>query len=123
MQGNIRENIQENIQENIPKKEIITPIYEKIIKINENKLDNPFIKNIKNTKFIKNKFLGLDKNNSFYKKKYEENSANYNSISDNLKDTIDSIKDKEVVSEIKIIKNKNILEGISSDEDEDEIDL
>jgi hypothetical protein len=106
---------------------------------------NPFIKNIPQKIFLKNKHTGTDKNNSFYKKKYEENSANYNSISDNLKEndtfnTVNSIKSfkkvipvksiKEVVSinpikETTKEKNKIILDGGSSDEEEndDEIDI
>jgi hypothetical protein len=115
---------------------------------------NPFIKNIPQKIFLKNKHTGSDKNNSFYKKKYEENSANYNSISDNLKEndtfnTVNSVKSikevipiksiKEVVStnpikevtkesikhELTKEKNKIILDGGSSDEEEndDEIDI
>ena len=104
----------------------IEVLYEKKF-IEDKKLNNPFIKSIKNTKFIKNKFMGIDKNNSFYKKKYEENSANYNSISDNLKDnliTTDIKITKEISKETKSLKNKILLEGIdSSDEEEEEIDL
>jgi hypothetical protein len=63
-------------------------------------INNPFIKNIRNKKFMKNKFYGIDKNNSFYKKKYEENSANFHSVSDGILKEVNSI-----VSEIKPIKN------------------
>jgi len=78
----------------------------------------PFIKKIKN-KYLKNK--NVDKNISFYKKKYEENSANYNSISDNTKITVE----KEPIMKDKIIKNKIMLDINSSDEENsvNEIDL
>ena len=97
-----------------PKKVIQVP-YKPIIQ------NLQFIKNIKNTKF-KNKSSGGSnrENNSFYKKKYEENSANYNSISDNLKDNIITTLDdlKSTQKSIKIIKNKIMLDDASSDEDD-----
>ncbi len=97
-----------------PKKVIQTP-FTPIIQ------NNQFIKKIKNTKF-KNKFSGGSnrENNSFYKKKYEENSANYNSISDNLKDNILTTLDdlKSTQKSVKIIKNKIMLDDASSDEDD-----
>lgn len=97
-----------------PKKVIQTP-YKPIIQ------NSQFIKNIKNTKF-KNKLSGGSnrENNSFYKKKYEENSANYNSISDNLKDNIITTLDdlKSTQKSVKIIKNKIMLDDASSDEDD-----
>ena len=72
-------------------------------------------------KFFKNKNGNVDKNISFYKKKYEENSANYNSISDNTKITVE----KNPIIKDKIIKNKIMLDINSSDEENsiNEIDL
>jgi hypothetical protein len=97
-----------------PKKVITTP-FKPIIQ------NSQFIKNIKSTKF-KNKLSGGSnrENNSFYKKKYEENSANYNSISDNLKDNIITTLDdlKSTQKSVKIIKNKIMLDDASSDEDD-----
>ena len=96
-------------------KKIIQPQYKPIIQ------NSQFIKNIKSTKF-KNKLSGGSnrENNSFYKKKYEENSANYNSISDNLKDNIITTLDdlKSTQKSVKIIKNKIMLDDASSDEDD-----
>ena len=87
--------------------------------VNKEKQINPFIKNIKNTKFIKNKFNSSDRTNTFYKKKYEENSANYNSISDSLKDNVPNTENSS-----KITKNKIMLNDASSDEDDNmELDL
>ena len=57
---------------------------------------SPFVKSIKKKNFLKNKFIGFDKNNSFYRKKYEENSANYHSMSDNIKETIKTIENVDV---------------------------
>jgi hypothetical protein len=104
-----------------PKKSIITPFKPLIV---QNKpaviQNNQFIKKIKNTKF-KNKLSGgaNRENNSFYKKKYEENSANYISISDNLKDNIINTLDdlKSTQNSIKIIKNKINIDDASSDEE------
>ena len=97
-----------------PKKVITTP-FKPIIQ------NSQFIKNIKSTKF-KNKLSGGSnrENNSFYKKKYEENSANYNSISDNLKDNIITTLDdlKSTQKSVKVIKNKIMLDEASSDEDD-----
>ena len=73
----------------------------------EKKFNNPFIKNIKQTKFLKKKNFGLDRNTAFYKKKYEENSANFHSI-------------KESDTSIKISKNNIMLSVNSSDETEDD---
>ena len=96
-------------------KKVIQTQYKPIIQ------NSQFIKNIKSTKF-KNKLSGGSnrENNSFYKKKYEENSANYNSISDNLKDNIITTLDdlKSTQKSIKIIKNKIMLDDASSDEDD-----
>ena len=112
MNKNVIEHIKEDFTD---KKEIL---------VDKNN-NNNFIKKIKNSKFIKNRFnTTFEKNNSFYKKKYEENSANYNSISDNLKDniltTIDELKNTQ--NSFKIIKNKIMLNEASSDE-EDNIPL
>jgi len=73
-----------------------------------NEVNNPFIKNIKNKIFIKTKGGFSNKKTSFYKKKYEENSANYNSVSDSLKETS---------------KNKIMLDENSSDEETSKINL
>jgi hypothetical protein len=111
------------VKEDPPKEKSITlskdfsfePIYQKK-PVKNNVTPNPFIRNIKNNKFIKSRQFGFDKNNnSFYKKKYQENSANYNSVSDkdNIKSTMDEQK--------RPVKNKIMLGGnVSSDEDEDE---
>ena len=101
--------------------------------IYEKKQPNPFIKNVKNKKFLKIKNFGLDKNNSFYKKKYEENSANFHSVSEkdnlnslnnlsnlsNLSKTATVINNDTVIS-VKVSKNQIKLDGDSSDEDEDD---
>jgi hypothetical protein len=83
---------------------------------------NPFIKNIKNNKFHKIKFYGgSEKNSSFYKKKYEQNSANYNLLSnkEDLQTTLNIRKSVLTPS-----KNKIIMEENSSDEMENnEIDI
>jgi hypothetical protein len=92
----------------------------------EKEISNPFIKKIRQNNFLKNKVYGFDKNNSFYRKKYEENSANYNSISDNGKDNTLTIQSLKIVTDelkatensLKIIKNKIMLEEASSDEEE-----
>jgi len=93
------------------------PIYKK--KPKSDVPPNPFLRNIKNNKFIKQRHFGLDKNNSsFYKKKYQENSANYNSVSD--KDHIKSTMEEQKQP----LKNKIMLGGnVSSDEEDDELDL
>jgi len=99
-------------------------------KISVDGLSNPFMRTIKQSKFIKNKSIGSNsnKNMSFYKKKYEENSAHYNSITENptitetLNNTINEIKDTQ--NSLKIIKNKIMLKEASSDEEsENELDL
>ena len=87
----------------------------------EGSSNNAYIKNIKNSKFIKNRIVtNVDRNTSFYKKKYEENSANYNSISDSLKDNIQTTLDdlKNTQNSFKVFKNKIMLGSASSDEDE-----
>jgi hypothetical protein len=87
---------------------------------NESPVNNPYLRSIKSTKFIKNKHI--NKKSSFYQKKYEENSAHYNSITDTLNNTINEIKDTE--NSLKIIKNKIMLKEASSDEESDnEINL
>jgi hypothetical protein len=92
---------------------------------------NPFMKTIKTNKFIKNKHFGnnISKNtSSFYKKKYEENFAHYNSLTEDIKDTekshLDSLQIKEnVQNSLKIIKNKIMLTEASSDEESDNEEL
>jgi RNA binding exosome subunit len=92
---------------------------------------NPFMKTIKTNKFIKNKHFGnnISKNtSSFYKKKYEENFAHYNSLTEDIKDTekshLDSLPIKEnVQNSLKIIKNKIMLTEASSDEESDNEEL
>jgi hypothetical protein len=144
--NNLPENPKENLVEPEPKieeyKHIVysksIPGFAPLAKKNEEKfklieekheekeISNPFIKKIRQNNFLKNKVYGFDKNNSFYRKKYEENSANYNSISDNGKDntlTIQSLKIvtdelKDTENSLKIIKNKIMLEEASSDEEE-----
>lgn len=90
------------------------------------KSPNPFLRKIKTSKFMKNKNVGVNKNSSFYKKKYEQNSAHYSSVTDNVKDTtltetlqntIHEIKDTQ--NSLKIIKNKIMLKEASSDEETD----
>ena len=95
-----------------------------------NKEDNPFIRNIKQKNFIKNKFVKSDRNTSFYKRKYEENSANFQSVSEHSNTVIldTDVKDDDTIISSKITKNKIELEGYSSNDDneenaEDEIDL
>lgn len=100
---------------------------EKNIGTEQKEIANPFIKKVRQNNFLKSKIYGFDKNNSFYRKKYEENSANYNSISDNGKDntqTLQSLKKvtedlKKTENSIKIIKNKIMLEEASSDEEQE----
>ena len=121
----------------VPKK-IIT--YTSSNQVNEN-MKNPFIKSIRNNKFIKNKFLGLDKNNSFYQKKYNENSANFHSVSDGLKETNTMLSEAETIEKkiiapqltnedniSRISKNQIKLDdnedsSIEVDEDEENIDI
>ena len=101
--------------------------------ISPNYVNKPFVKKIKNKFFFKNKYGGLDKNNSFYKKKYEENSANYNSISNSLKNTLQNtiltnekniFEEKIDLKKDKIVKNKIMLDINSSDEEiSDNVDL
>ena len=93
----------------------------KVIVLNNDKLKSSssmaFIKEINPKKFLKNKYVGGDKNNSFYKKKYEENSANYNSVSD-TKPTLTNLTRESLIT-----KNKIMIDDNSSDESEDEIVL
>ena len=74
-----------------------------------------FLKNIKNDRFLKSKHIGGgDKNSIFYKKKVEQNSIKYNSM------TNDKVSES-VVS--KVSKNEINLSGNSDDEEDNEIDL
>lgn len=112
-------------RKNEDKLKLIEEKNDKNDKNEEKEISNPFIKKIRQNNFLKNKVYGFDKNNSFYRKKYEENSANYNSISDGKDNTqtIQSLKLvtnelKETENSLKIIKNKIMLEEASSDEEE-----
>ena len=139
--NNLEEKPKENIEEeykhiiynkSIPGLESLTKKNGGNFKFNENNNDegrenpNPFIKKIRQNNFMKSKVYGFDKNNSFYRKKYEENSANYNSISDNGKDNTQSLLSlkkvtddlKKTENSIKLIKNKIMLEEASSDEEQ-----
>ena len=93
------------------------------------KKNNPFIKQIKSNKFFINKTYNKKNNKSFYQKKYESNSANYHSITETIKTTIDELQDtlkntlKDTNEPFKIIKNKIMLDDVSSDEDELELEL
>ena len=105
-------------------KEVNIEAPKKVIVLNNDKLKSTssspsmaFIKEINPKKFLKNKYVGGDKNSSFYKKKYEENSANYNSVSD-TKPTLTNLTRESL-----IIKNKIMIDDNSSDESEDEIVL
>jgi hypothetical protein len=121
------DSLENNLQDNFLKteKKIENQEYKK------DKEDNPFLKKIKNKIFLK-KIGGTNKNNSFYKKKYEENSANYISISDssknNLENSVLTTQSKYVINEKKekITKNKIMIDMNSSDEEmshNDEIDI
>jgi hypothetical protein len=93
------------------------------------KKNNPFIKQIKSNKFFINKTYNKKNNKSFYQKKYESNSANYHSITETIKTTMEELKDtlkkteKNTNESFKIIKNKIMLDDVSSDEDELELEL
>jgi hypothetical protein len=73
-----------------------------------------FLKNIKNDRFLKSKHIGGDKNSIFYKKKVEQNSIKYNSMTD------DKVSES-VVS--KVSRNEINLSRNSDDEEDNEIDL
>jgi hypothetical protein len=87
-------------------------------------INNQFVKNFKNNKFMKTRFNGNIKNSSsFYKKKYEQNSANYNSISEkNDKDDISVLTDITENTN-KVIKNKILIDGGNSSDEEDNEDI
>ena len=75
----------------------------------------------------------MDKNNSFYKKKYQENSANYNSVSDGVNKDVSVISQitkvsvvPSLISEAQIStltrsKNQIILDGESDDDEKEEV--
>ena len=152
--------------QNIEKEEVVNEIKEPTIESvmaemkNEKKVSTPlpmqipsknlFMKKINPSKFMKNKYGGsTDKNNSFYAKKYSENSANYHSISDgkslqttnltreltrDIRELTKEIKtdltkeitreEFKVIEAPRIIKNKIVLNGVSSDlESDDELNL
>ena len=102
-------------------KNIVNNVTTKKVDISMDNNNNPFIKNIRNKKFMKNKFLGIDKNNSFYKKKYEENSANFHSISEGIKEQNSIVS--EVVSTNNIIKPQLTSESILSKVTKNQINL
>jgi hypothetical protein len=88
----------------------------------------PFIKTVNQKIFFKNKFNGGNKNNSFYKQKYEQNSANYHSISDtdgdkkkeiSLDATIASILEEKNNIRSQVIRNKIVLDEYSSEEEDE----
>jgi hypothetical protein len=84
-----------------------------------------FLKKINSSKFIKNKHGG-EKNNSFYARKYNENSANYNSILNEKTintTNLTKIEDFKIIEAPKIIKNKIMLNGLSSDVDESDDEI
>ena len=84
-----------------------------------------FLKKINSSKFIKNKHGG-EKNNSFYARKYNENSANYNSILNEKTintTNLTKIEDFKIIEAPKIIKNKIMLNGVSSDVDESDDEI
>jgi hypothetical protein len=87
-------------------------------------INNQFVKNFKNNKFMKTRFNGNIKySSSFYKKKYEQNSANYNSISEkNDKDDISVLTDITENTN-KVIKNKILIDGGNSSDEEDNEDI
>ena len=99
------------------------PVPKKTIVLSNDKVvsnvatSSAFIKEINPKKFLKNKYVGGDKNSSFYKKKYEENSANYHSISD-LKPTLTNLTKESLIT-----KNKIMIEDNSSDESDGEVVL
>jgi len=88
----------------------------------------PFIKTVNQKIFFKNKFNGGNKNNSFYKQKYEQNSANYHSISNtdadkkkeiSLDATIASILEEKNNIKSQVIRNKIVLDEYSSEEEDE----
>ena len=94
----------------------------KTISSNQNIVQTPvstptptlFLKNIKNDRFLKSKHIGGDKNSIFYKKKVEQNSIKYNSMTnDKVSESVAS----------RVSKNEINLSGNSDDEEENEIDL
>ena len=121
IKNSIENNVEKNIKieyEKMYEKKKVEPVKSSI------NLNNQFFKNIKNTKFLKTRGGNKDMS-SFYKKKYEQNSANYQSISEKQdKDDEISILTDITENSNKIIKNKIVIDGgNSSDEEEDEIDL
>jgi hypothetical protein len=140
----IAENIQANSEKNInfevtrandsnkvPSEQVIqkSATYEKMYDkkktdIVKSNINNQFVKNFKNNKFMKTRFNGNIKNSSsFYKKKYEQNSANYNSISEkNDKDDISVLTDITENTN-KVIKNKILIDGGNSSDEEDNEDI
>ena len=118
-----KEPIKKEIKEVRQVKEMPMPVPKKTIVLSNDKVvsngasSSAFIKEINPKKFLKNKYVGGDKNSSFYKKKYEENSANYHSISD-LTPTLTNLTKESLIT-----KNKIMIEDNSSDESDGEIVL
>ena len=113
----------------VPKKEIVEIKKEVVVPKNDTKKTtqpkfnkvNPFIKKIKMNKFNKMKFMGgSEKNSSFYKKKYEQNSQNYNLLS-NKEDLQTTLNIRR--SMLTPVKNKIIVEENSSDEEDNGVVL
>jgi len=129
---------------------IISPIKPNLLntrtELQYNSLAKPqFVKKVNISKFVKSKKTGGD--NSFYKKKYEENLANYESMIDKNNDNLTAVSDVTMTSvssyiptidtqmvqqykdEVKnidlrnISKNKIMLDGVSEDDEEDEDEL
>jgi hypothetical protein len=123
---------------------ITSPIKSNILQYNS--LAKPqFVKKVNISKFVKGKKTGGD--NSFYKKKYEENLANYESMTDKNNDNLTAVSDVTMTSvnssvptidtrmvqqykeEVKnvdlrnISRNKIMLDGVSEDDEEDEDEL
>lgn len=144
----INEEFESSVSENITK--ITAPLkpnlLQKKTELQYNSLAKPqFVKKVNISKFVKNKKTGGD--NSFYKKKYEENLANYESITDKNNDnltvvsdvtmsslcssvpTIDTRMVQQYKDEVKnvdlrhINRNKIMLDGVSEDDEEDEDEL
>jgi len=111
------------------KRDVVMPKVISVQTIKKEMADRtPFIKTVNQKIFFKNKFNGGNKNNSFYKQKYEQNSANYQSISDtdadkkkeiSLDETIASILEEKNNIRSQVIRNKIVLDEYSSGEEDE----
>jgi hypothetical protein len=111
------------------KRDVVAPKVVSVPTIKKEMSDRtPFIKTVNQKIFFKNKFNGGNKNNSFYKQKYEQNSANYQSISDtdadkkkeiSLDETIASILEEKNNIRSQVIRNKIVLDEYSSGEEDE----